>query len=464
MAGSNLIIENLDANTEAVSTAPRGGSRFALPTTFASLAERDFAWFFTGNFAFFVAMQMQFILFGYLALDLTDSAKALGVVSAANTAPMLIMVPVAGTISDRFNKRLLLALSQLVAIVASGTLGVLIITGLIEFWHLVLVSLSAGLVMSINQPTRQAIVPQLVPKHKLMNAISLQMGEMNLTRILAPALAGVLVAPLGVGWVFVISSSLFLTATLVETNLPRHGMTGHHSTAGFREQAMEGFAYIWRHDTIRLLILANFLIPMLAFPVQQSLPVFAREVFDKGPAGLGLMAAVTGVGGLTGAIISANMDKQPRKGRLMLIGGLMMAAFYIAFALTPVFEVAIVLLGCATVGQMLFMTTNNTVIQAHASPEVRGRVLSVLAMSIGFTPLAVFPVAAAIDEVGAPSAIAGVSMIMLTLLVLMFWRSPRLRNLRLESLEHAELSPAQAALLVEQGKLTPEEARRLSGA
>src|SRR5690606_11313108 len=173
------------------------------------------------------------------------------------------------------------------------------------------------------------------------------------------------------------------------------------------EQAMEGFTYIWQHDTIRLLILANFLIPMLAFPVQQSLPVFAKDVFDKGAAGLGLLAAVTGFGGLMGAIISANMDKEPRKGRLMLVGGIVMATFYIAFALTPVFEIAIVLLGCATLGQMLFMTTNNTVIQAHASPEVRGRVLSVLAMSIGLTPLAVFPVTAAIDEIGAPAAIAG---------------------------------------------------------
>lgn len=459
-----MSIDNLEEQaSELPSVGKRGRREWTLPATFASLAERDFAWFFTGNFAFYVAMQMQFILFGYLALELTGSAKALGVVSAANTAPMLLMVPVSGTIADRFNKRMLLALSQIVAIIMAGGLGFLIITGLVEFWHLVLASLAAGLVMSINQPARQAIVPQLVPKHRLMNAISLQMGEMNLTRILAPATAGLLVAPLGVGWVFVISSSLFLTATLAETNLPRHGMTGHQSTAGFREQAMEGFTYIWRHDTIRLLILANFLIPMLAFPVQQSLPVFAKDVFDKGAAGLGLLAAVTGFGGLMGAIISANMDKEPRKGRLMLVGGIVMATFYIAFALTPVFEIAIVLLGCATMGQMLFMTTNNTVIQAHASPEVRGRVLSVLAMSIGLTPLAVFPVTVAIDEIGAPAAIAGASSIMLSLLLIMFWRAPRLRNLRLDMLEKAELSPAQAAALVAQGKLTPAQAKRLTG-
>ncbi len=432
-------------------------------TTFAALAERDFVWFFTGNFAFFMAMQMQFILLGYLAFELTDSAKAVGLLAAANTGPMLLLAPISGTISDRLNKHALMAASQTLAVFTSASLGLLIVTDLIEFWHLLVASMTVGFVLSVNQPARQAMVPQLVPKHKLMNAISLQMGGMNLTRIIAPAMAGLLVAPLGVGWVFLLASALFLAATLAETNLPRHGMTGHRSPSSFREQVVEGFTYIWRHDTIRLLILANFLIPMFAFPVHQSLPIFVKDVFDKGPAALGLMAGVTGIGGLAGAVLAANMDRQPRKGLLMMSGGLSMAVFYIAFALAPWFELAVVLLAFAAVGQMLFMTTNNAVIQANASPEIRGRVLSVMAMSIGLTPLALFPVAVAIDEVGAPAAIASSSVMMLALLVAIFTFAPRLRGLRMDVLDRAELSPAQAATLVAAGKLTQQEADRLAG-
>ena len=432
-------------------------------TTFASLAERDFAWFFTSNFAFFMAMQMQFLLFGYLALDLTGSAKALGVVSAANTIPSLLAAPFTGAIADRFHKRLILAVSQFIAVLMSASLGLLTLTGWIEFWHLVVASMFAGIVMTLNMPARQAIVPQLVPRHKLMNAISLQMGEMNLTRIIAPATAGLLIAPLGIGWVFLIGSALFFTATATEVNLPRHGLSGHKRQSRFLDEVGEGFRYIWRNSTLRLLIFVNILIPMFAFPVQQSLPVFAREVFEKGPAGLGLLAAMSGAGGLAGAIISANMDRQPRKGRLMLVGGLLMGGFYLAFALAPFFELALVLLAAAAVGQMLFMTTNNTAIQANLDPEIRGRVMAVVGMSIGLTPLGVFPIAIATDEIGAPTTIALASVLMLTILCVAFWLSPRLRHLRLDALDRAALSPAQAAALVAQGKLSQVDADRQTG-
>ena len=450
--------------TTAASDAPEDRRSPFWRTTFASLAERDFAWFFTSNFAFFMAMQMQFLLFGYLALALTGSAKALGVVSAANTVPSLLAAPFTGALADRLHKRLILAVSQTVAVLMSATLGILIITGLVEFWHLVVCSMFAGIVMALNMPARQSIVPQLVPRHKLMNAISLQMGEMNLTRIIAPAMAGVLIAPLGVGWVFLIGSALFFSATAAEVNLPKHGLTGHDRESRFLDEVGEGFRFIWNNSMLRLLILSNTLLPMFAFPVQQTLPVFAREVFERGPTGLGWLAAVSGVGGLIGAIVSANMDRQPRKGRLMLLGGTVMGGFYAAFALSPAFEMALLFLGLAAIGQMLFMTTNNTVIQSSLPPEIRGRVMAVMSMSIGLTPLSLFPIAVAVDEVGAPLTIAVSSGVMLALLALIFWLSPRLRGLRLDALDRARMSPAQAASLVAEGKLSQEEANEATGA
>jgi MFS family permease len=433
-------------------------------STFASLGERDFAWFFAGNFAFFMAMQMQFILFGYLTFEITDSAKALGAIAAAFALPTLIAGPVSGVIVDRVNKRWLLNLSSLVAAAMSFGVGVLVISGAIEFWHLILASIAVGLLMSIIMPARQALVPQLVPRHRITNAISLQMGSMNLTRIVSPAAAGLLIAPLGAGWVYVISACLFFISALLALQLPVHGMTGHRSTAGFRDQAGEGFRYIWRHETIRLLIFTSLLIPMLAFPVQQMLPVFADDVFNKGAAGLGIMAAMSGVGGLTGAILSANMDKQANKGRLLLIGGCVMGVFTIGFALSPWFLPALLLLVAANVGQMLFMTTNNTVIQANLPAEIRGRVVSVMMMSFGLTPLGVIPVSAAADAFGAPITIACTALIALTVIGILFTRSSRLRNLRLDELERVNLSPVQAAALVAEGRMTEDEARRLTGA
>jgi hypothetical protein len=140
-----------------------------------------------------------------------------------------------------------------------------------------------------------------------------------------------------------------------------------------------------------------------------------------------------------------------------------MGALYAAFALSPSFVLALPLLALGACGQMFFMTMNNTVVLATVAQEMRGRVMAIMPMAIGLTPLAVFPVSVAADEVGAPAALAVSSMVMLSLLLLLFWRSPELRRLRLDALHRSELSPAQAARLVSEGKLSQAEADRLSG-
>jgi MFS family permease len=231
----------------------------------------------------------------------------------------------------------------------------------------------------------------------------------------------------------------------------------------FKEDFTEGFRYIKRDPTLRLLMTAALLMPLFGFPIQQMLPVFAEDVFETGGAGLGLLAASSGVGGLAGALISANLDNQPRKGRLMFLGALLMGGFLLAFAASSNFAVAVVFMAGMGVGQMLFQATNNTAIQAELPPEVRGRVMSVMMMSFGLMPLGVVPVTIAADHIGAPLSVAISSICLLVVLFVMWGMSPRLRNLRLEALGPAAMSPVRAAELVAQGKMSQEEADRLTG-
>jgi MFS family permease len=431
--------------------------------TFVSLIEPDFRWFFAGNLAFFMAMQMQFVLRGYLAFELTGSASALGLIAVAISLPMLLVGPVAGVVADRVNKKTLLITTQASAAVASLIPAMLIISGRIEFWHLLVVSVLTGIFFSFNMPARSALVPLLVPQHRLMNAISLQMGGMNLTRIIAPAAAGVLVAPLGVGGVYLLTTILFLIAVLSEFHLPSHGLTGiSHQTSAIRELA-DGLRYVRRDQLVAVLVLASLLMPLFTFPVQQVLPVFAVEVFATGPSGLGLLAAMSGVGGLIGAVVSANLDGQPAKGRIMFVGGITMATFLILFAVTASFGLALLFIAAAGVGQMLFMATNNTVIQARVPEEMRGRVNSLMLMSIGVMPLSVLPLTAIADVVGAPATIAVSSAILLLMVLGLFAAVRPLRDLHMEALARVDLSRAKAAELVAAGKLTQAEADRLSG-
>ncbi len=429
----------------------------------SSLQEPDYAWFLSGNMAFFMAMQMQFVLRGYLAFQLTNSAQALGLISIMIALPMLVASPFGGAIADRVNKRTLLIVTQTGAALASLLVAVVIIAGWIQFWHLLVVSVVTGVVFSFNMPARQALVPQLVPRHKLMNAISLQMGGMTFTQIVSPALAGLLIAPLGVGWVYMITAMLFMMATASEFHLPKHGMTALARPAPILRDILDGFRYVWHHRLIRLLVFVSLLVPLLAFPVQQLLPVFARDVFGRGPGALGLLAAMTGLGGLIGAGISANMDRRPHKGRLLLLGGLITGVSLFGFAVAPSFALALPCLAAAGVGQMLFQATNNTVIQATIAPEVRARVMSVMLMTFGLMPVGVVPISAAADAVGPSRAVAFAAALFLAALVALFACSRQLRTLRLDALSHADLSPVRAAELVAEGKLTQEEADRLSG-
>lgn len=460
-----MSIGSKDTPAQPPPSAPPGQRRPPLRrrpwgATFAALSQRDFAWYFAGNTAFFMGMQMQMILRGFLAFELTNAATALGFMSVSIAVPMLLVAPFGGVVADRVNKRSLLIVTQSVSAVSSLIIAFLILTDLIEFWQLLVMSSITGVVFSFNMPARQALVPQLVPRHLLMNAISLQMGGMNLTRILAPALAGLLINPLGVGIVYLFTFVLFIIAVASEFHLPIHGMVAVKSTNAFRKDMAEGFRYIRGNRTISLLLFLGLAFPLFGFPVQQMLPVFAEDVFDKGPSGLGILAASTGVGGLIGALIAANLDRVRHKGRLMLVGGVWMGGLFIAFTQSPSFAPAIVFLAMGNIGGMIFQTTNNSVIQARLPDEVRGRVMSVMMMSFGLMPLGVLPVTVAADEIGARTAVAVSSAMLIAAMLITFALSRRLRTLKVDPFTYAELSPVQAAQLVAEGKLSAEDAKR----
>ena len=441
---------------------PRG-----LSATFSALQERDFAWYFAGNIAFFMALQMQMLLRGFLAFELTDAASALGYMAAMMAVPMLIAAPFGGVVADRVNKRFLLIVTQTSAAAMSLLIGLLILFDMIAFWHLLVISLVTGIIFSFNMPARQALVPQLVPQHKLMNAISLQQAGMNATRILAPAIAGVLIAPFGVGLVYLLTFAMFVLAVASEFHLPQHGMKAVRDAKplrrALREDLGEGFKYIWHNPLIRSLMLLGLAFPLFGFPLQQMLPVFAKDVFDVGPGGLGILSVSTGIGGLIGALAAANMDRVSHKGLLIFIGGIWMGGMYVAFTQSPGFIPALIFLGLGNIGGMIFQTTTNTVIQSSIPAELRGRVMSVMMMSFGLMPLGVLPVTQAADHFGARTAVAISSGLLVVMMLLFFMGSRRLRTLRLNQLAHVEYSPAQAAKLVAEGKISQKEADRLTG-
>jgi MFS family permease len=398
--------------------------------TFASLSVPDYARYFYGMVAFFAGMNMMIVLRGYLVYDITGSPAALGLIMLSVALPMLVMAPIGGVVADRVDKRVLMIWAQIAVFGLNLINTVLIITEVIEFWHLMVLSTLSGAAFSFNMPARQAIVPSLVPRQMLMNAISLGSSAMNATRILAPAIGGLLIAPIGIGGGFAVLTALYGLAVVFTFGLPALPPHRDSGRATFLRDFGEGFRYVRGNRLVLGLLLLGTVPMIFAMPYQTLLPVFASDdVWGVGSSGLGVLQAMSGVGGLIGGLLVANMDSYPHKGRLILFGAAGMGVFLVGFALSPAFGFALPMLAVVGLTSMIFMTVTNTVLTSVIPDEVRGRVMSVLMMSFGLMPLGGVPASIAAGAIGAPAVVAIGGVLLVATVLAAFAVFPQFRTL-----------------------------------
>jgi MFS family permease len=396
--------------------------------TFAALETPAFARYFWATFAFFFAMQMQMLLRGYLIYDLTGDPFALGLISVTFAAPMLLLAPAAGVIADRFDRRIIIILSQSIGLALTALTTILILAGTITYWQLLVISLFSSCTMVFNMPARQAMVPALVGPERLMNAIALTSGSMNVCRIVAPALAGLLVAPIGVGGGYIVTMAFTLVAVLLFVGIPSPLQVALPKRS-FMGDMIEGVSYVGGNRLILILLVVGTLPMLLAMPHQNLLPVFAVSVWSVGAVGLGLLQALAGIGGLAGAAIAANLDGVRRPGRVLMASMVLFGVFIAAFALAPGFGPALLLILLAEVFAMIGMTLNNTLIQSIIPDSVRGRVMSLMMMTFGITPLGTLPAGWIAREYGVRVAVVGGGVLLIAASLLIYFTSRTYRQL-----------------------------------
>lgn len=413
--------------------------------TFSSLSgNRDFSFLLAGNVGFFFGMNMMIVVRGWLVVDKWDNAAYLGYLMAFVAIPMLLLSPVGGVVTDRVDKRNLLLMTQLALVLSNGVIAALVITDTIEYWHLLVMSMFSGAAFSFNMPGRQALVAMLVPRNKLMNAISLSTATMNASRIIAPALAGMLVRPIGIGGTYVACTAFYAFAVVATFALP-HMPAKRERDFTFLEDFVSGIRYI-RASPLLLGLLLFATVPMIfAMPYQTLMPVLADRVWDVGSGGLGVLQAFVGLGGLVGALVVANLDTYPRKGRLLLGGAVTFGAFLALFALSPWFLAALPLLAVVGFSSMTVTTVNNTAIQLAIPDEVRGRVMSVMMMTFGLMPLGAVPAGIAAQSIGAPPVVATGALLFVISVLIIFSVIPAFRTLDRELEEGRERETARRA-------------------
>ena len=397
--------------------------------TFASLSVPEYSLYFYGMVAFFSGMNMMIVLRGYLVYKLTGSEVALSIIMLSVALPMLVMAPIAGVIADRVDRRTMMIWAQAVVCLLNLLNTVLISAGIIEFWHLIVLSTLSGISFSFNMPARQAAIPNLVPRQLLMNAMSLSTSAMNATRILAPAVAGLLIAPIGIGGGFAVLTALYAISVLLSFGLPAMPPQARDAGVTFLTDFRDGFGYIASNRLVLGLLLLGTVPMIFAMPYQTLLPVFAEDVWHVGSTGLGVLQAMSGVGGLAGGLLVANMDNYPFKGRVMLLGAVAMGVFLIGFALSPMFSVALPMMIMVGLASMIYTTVNNTVITSVIPDHVRGRVMSVMMMSFGLMPFGAVPASIAAEYIGTPAVVAIGGGLLIASVAVAYGAFPQFRSL-----------------------------------
>jgi MFS family permease len=356
--------------------------------TFASArGSRNFRLFLSGQFVSAIGTWMTFTATSWLILTLTGSGTALGINAALAFGPVLVLGPWGGVLADRFDKRRILTFTQSTAAVISLSLATIVFTDVVSLWMVFALSLASGIVISIDNPARQSFYVEMVGEGTLTNAVSLNSAAFTGARIIGPAIAGILIATVGMAICFLIDGISYLA--VLGALLAMHGAEMHAQRRSTRERGhlVAGLRYVWETDALRRPLLVMAVVFTFVFEWQVLVPLLANHTFHAGPGAFGLLSAAAGLGSFIGAIMAANRNARPSMHGL----GVWLAAVGVTMALVsvaPTLPVAMVLMVPIGFFAMSFMITGNTMLQLEAKPQARGRVMALYGVVfLGSTPI-----------------------------------------------------------------------------
>lgn len=380
-------------------------ARRALGRTFRSLSERNFRLFFAGQAVSATGTWMQSVAQGWLVLRLTGSGVALGVTYALQFLPLLLGGAWAGVLADRLDKRRILVATAAASGVLAGGLGLLTATGAVRLWMVYAFALAYGTATAIDNPARRAFVNEMVPPAHVSNAVSLTSAVFTSARVVGPAAAGLLIAGVGLEWCFLFNAVSFVAVIWALVAMDRAALLTVPPVARRKRQVREGLGYAWRTPALRVPLLMTVLVGTFAFNHQVVLPVLARETFDGGPGAFGALYAFLSIGSVAGALLSAH---QPRASQqYVTVATLALGAALGAAALAPTLGVELLVLVPVGMAAQAFVTMANGVLQTHAAPEMRGRVLSLFSVAfLGSTPIGGPVVGWVCEQLGARAGLA----------------------------------------------------------
>lgn len=443
--------------------------------TFESLQFRDYRLLWLGQGGTSMGQWMDQVARSWLIYQLTGSALQLGAVSAMRAIPMLFFGMVAGVVADRHGRKAQLIISQVTNVAINLVLATLILVGQIQPWHVYVTALLAGSVQAFQQPARQSLISDLVGKQHLQNAVALNSAIFNLMRSVGPAVAGALIAVVGVDGSYYVQAALYVWATVWTVQMRVPGEPGlleflglrreqpptavpalatspvgaasltatdgprQPERAGRRRQANgsflgslnEGFQYVLKNQLILSLMFISLAPVLLGMPYTSLMPIFALDVLGVGSVGQGLLLTSAGFGALVGALGIASLGSFRRKGMLLIGGAVTFGVGLLAFSRSTWMPLSMALLFIVGVSNASYTSQSQTIIQTLVPDRLRGRVLGIFMLNRGLMPLGSLLAGALASWLGGPNAVLvmGISCALVALIAAAL--SPEIRDLEI---------------------------------
>jgi MFS family permease len=354
---------------------------------FRSLHVRNYRLYASGQLVSLTGTWMQRVAQDWLVLELTNSGAALGIVTAMQFGPALILGLWGGVLADRSDKRRLLFATQTGLALVALLLGVLTVTGTVQFWHVLVLAGALGVVSAIDTPVRQSFVVEMVGKDDLANAVGINSTIFNAGRILGPAVAGVMIAAVGTGWAFLVNAASSVAVLSALVAMRPAELFPSPPVQRARGQLREGFRYVRRRSDLLLTMILVFVIGTFGLNFQLTTALVAKQVFHRDATGYGLLSTALAVGACLGAVLATMRTKRPSQ-LFLVLAATVFSVFEIASGMMPGFLGTALVLVPTGLAMLTLTTAANSSVQLGVEPTMRGRVMALyLVCFMGGTPL-----------------------------------------------------------------------------
>ncbi|OGS20585.1 MAG: MFS transporter [Elusimicrobia bacterium RIFOXYA2_FULL_40_6] len=376
--------------------------------TFRALRSANYRLFFFGQGTSLIGTWMQRIATSWLVYRLTGSPVLLGVSGFASQIPTFLLAAVAGVFADRWNKKNVLLITQVLALLQALVLAFLVISGMIRVWEIIALNVVLGIINAFDIPTRQSFVVEMVEnRDDLGNAIALNSSLVNGARLIGPSLTGILITSVGEGICFILNGASYIFiiwALLLMKVKEKRKLEGKNK--GVINEFREGFTYIFGSVSIRSIILLLALVSLLGMPYQVLMPIFAKEVLHGGPHTLGFLMGSAGLGAMFAAFFLASKKTGESLRKYIIISAVIFGSGLIAFSFSKNFWVSVFFLLITGFGMMLQMASSNTILQLAVDDDKRGRVMAFYTMAfMGMAPFGSLLAGSLAGLIGAPNTV-----------------------------------------------------------